>query len=1650
MKNMIYSLLLVFLPIVLHAGGGDAQSYTLPPCFIHNAGQWESGMRYALLGGNGSVWFRDDGIVIARPRTSKPSPSEELHAVAEEDNMFEVLYLRFINSSSRMRLRARDTLSSVTHFYLGRDSAHWRDHVSNHSGVRYENLWDGVDLEFDFSGEAEGEGWKELAPGGGSHPAILVRETVAGAIAQHRIELSGGVAHEARYLQPEALSTYMTFIGSAHIGTVRSEGPYIYLYGEATSPEFRTFNAWKGVMPGRTSQVLVKYIPESRSVVYSTYLGPTYQNIPTITPFTGTQSSTFASRSNRSYIFISSGGEFPITHALQDSEGPGAVGYGFPEQAVLLALDTAGMLLTSTYVGGPGMLTPQAVSICREEIYIFGVATGDSSTHIRAITADALEPISPNTSEPTHLSTRHAGVFGILNPSIDTLRYMTYIFPSSKARRMDQTSSLRYCMHVSEADGSAIFLFEQNGAGIPNAPLRNSLISSEDIYGKAGVYIAKYSRMRNDYEYATWYGYKDRDFKFHSSYLRENGDLFLAGVSAPWFRLEREPASLPGQWKKFGSDSLDHHSASLVLGCLDAQGRSRGGCELWFRGDMFGSTGLQEITETMCDHILVRGCYSIQDTMRRIDRFPMVNAFDTASVAYPSTRWDQYLVSVDANNLDVSYSSYWNHQYTRRQAFLAFHMKRPNGYVMYSNMYAENEILPTPDWRILGSQADTGSYMVDIRIPTPCWRLGCDIRAVDTLRIEKVRGYSEPRVIEVEYLVPNLSPEKAARILQAMIELPPGCELIGGTPVQPMVPSELYAGNTARCFWRVRVLNPAVLGDTARIRCRVMYIDPESGQTWPIAEEVCEHIMHVVRYDEADPRLSCTVEGPDSLYWTDSGYASEPGGEVGLIRYTATYTNVSGDTVDVMQYRQSASAFCRVVRNGIIRGNILPPGDSYSFSFDVRLDALRYDRRIVIRTAAVDGHGLSWSDCEKTTYVPGIHEIPCTVAGPDKIVWNTATGTPMPASPSYTLTLDNPLDTIRVDIRARLDLALAQHLAPAAGEQLLRDPFNIAAHAQEQRSWQLELSNPPTRPTADTLYFFYTVDGATYYCTKVVEIDVIDQTVLCSIAAPQALTEQQLENHENVQFDYTLSNVGTVPVSVTRIDLAISPTSAVLVLDPLSQPGGTIAPSGNINGQWRLRPLALRQDRTAHFDVTAYGAADSILSVCTHDLYLPGIDGLLCAITSPDSVRFIRDPLRYDPDPVPVRLDLRNILDTEETQIEAEIDLANTPRFELATSETAIKTLASIDSNGTAQLQWLLHPLPDTLTEAQDITIRYRSLEQAEWKECNAEIIIEAYPHVQTTHCVVSGHDSLHIDPFYERIIPEPFEISYTATNTGTVALHNCAATIILPPEFELVSGTATLSFGDLLPNNSCTRWWSLKTTAALSDTGTYPLSFTWRSDEQGSVAGCEHRVHVIATASNGIVFTPLHLHFEAEQNDPIPAAQYVDLWTGGGLSMPWTAQGGQWWLDADPATGDHAARIAVQPTTTALPVGLHTTAISIAGQAPNLPRDVAVTYEITGLVGVESGAAPAAFGLGPVWPQPVPLNGEARISISVPPGEYVRLTIHDALGREVAVLHDGVMPEQDRILRFTPSTHRMSAGMYFLRLSSGAGEAVRVVVVRP
>jgi len=323
--------------------------------------------------------------------------------------------------------------------------------------------------------------------------------------------------------------------------------------------------------------------------------------------------------------------------------------------------------------------------------------------------------------------------------------------------------------------------------------------------------------------------------------------------------------------------------------------------------------------------------------------------------------------------------------------------------------------------------------------------------------------------------------------------------------------------------------------------------------------------------------------------------------------------------------------------------------------------------------------------------------------------------------------------------------------------------------------------------------------------------------------------------------------------------------------------------------------------------------------------------------------------------------------------------------------------------------------------------------------------------------CVTAGHDSVYADRHYEQFIPDPLHLSYTVTNTGTVTLTGCEASIILPSEFTLAGTDSTQSFtapeyaneqggpvaeGSILPSASCTRWWKIIPTQAIADTAPKQIRWQWTSDQQGTQSGCERTMYLVPDQLQSIVLTPLHLYFEAEHGGPLPSEQHVQLWTGGGLVMPWTAQPSEWWLDAQPTSGSQSTQISVQPNSTLLDAGAHGADLLFATTPTD--RHVAITYVIRKSTGIESPAAPGALTLD-AWPQPVAAGAWLHVRIGGEAGGSCRLTLHDLLSRE-------------RLTRYAETASpvvidlgalQLPTGVYLLRaVSANGAQATRMIAL--
>jgi hypothetical protein len=126
------------------------------PLIIENAGQWPEAARFQVWGGGPTLWLAEDALwltVVAGSQVdtlerSNVSTLARSHVgTSERDNVQRVnVRLSFPGANSHARLEPFDRRDTHVSYFLGSDPAGWRPDVSVWGGVRYVDLYPGIDL----------------------------------------------------------------------------------------------------------------------------------------------------------------------------------------------------------------------------------------------------------------------------------------------------------------------------------------------------------------------------------------------------------------------------------------------------------------------------------------------------------------------------------------------------------------------------------------------------------------------------------------------------------------------------------------------------------------------------------------------------------------------------------------------------------------------------------------------------------------------------------------------------------------------------------------------------------------------------------------------------------------------------------------------------------------------------------------------------------------------------------------------------------------------------------------------------------------------------------------------------------------------------------------------------------------------------------------------------------------------------------------------------------------------------------------------------------------------------------------------------------------------------------------------------------------
>lgn len=169
----------------LLAGANGPEAW--PVMFIENVGQFDKQVRFQVRGGIGTLWLADDGLwVTLLERRESGGRSPEIEEANNESRMSEVqsrtsgvnLKLTFPNANPDSRIEPFNRLDTKVSYFMGNAPEKWRTDVPVWAGVRYVDLYPGVDLE--LMGKAGHWTWR-LVFRNAQYPRSNVKLRVAGA-----------------------------------------------------------------------------------------------------------------------------------------------------------------------------------------------------------------------------------------------------------------------------------------------------------------------------------------------------------------------------------------------------------------------------------------------------------------------------------------------------------------------------------------------------------------------------------------------------------------------------------------------------------------------------------------------------------------------------------------------------------------------------------------------------------------------------------------------------------------------------------------------------------------------------------------------------------------------------------------------------------------------------------------------------------------------------------------------------------------------------------------------------------------------------------------------------------------------------------------------------------------------------------------------------------------------------------------------------------------------------------------------------------------------------------------------------------------------------------------------------------------------------
>ncbi len=360
----------------------------IPLIFIENVGQFDQRVHFQARSGNTTLFLTDDALWVSltepAPKSDPIAEAEMLDVVdAESETGRQVnLKLSFVGANPHPRLEPFDRLDTQVSFFTGNDPSKWHTNAPTWGGVRYVDLYPGIDLEI-------------TSQNGQLAQRLVAREHSSLQDVHLRVEGVDNLALEGNHLR---LATPLgDFV--LPLLTVEEAAPKVEPAISVVDEAYQVSTPFASISPLVTNVTLTS----TSTLLYSTYLGGSGKDI-----------GYDIALDNAGNVYITgqtSSTDFPTTPGAYDRFYSGD-----PWDVFVTKLSADGsMLLYSTYLGGNGEDAGTGITVD---------STG--SVYIAGTTYSTDFPTTPGALDTTLSGGRDAFV-AKLNAAGDDLLYSTYL-----------------------------------------------------------------------------------------------------------------------------------------------------------------------------------------------------------------------------------------------------------------------------------------------------------------------------------------------------------------------------------------------------------------------------------------------------------------------------------------------------------------------------------------------------------------------------------------------------------------------------------------------------------------------------------------------------------------------------------------------------------------------------------------------------------------------------------------------------------------------------------------------------------------------------------------------------------------------------------------------------------------------------------------------------------------------------------------------------------------------------------------------------------------------------------------------------------------------------------------------------------------------